>query len=1123
MQASLVTLAGHGFTGSRIRYMIKGIAGDDRVGVTLVRLFHPQGIRQGCGRTPESGTTVKGGNKKFGIHKSDSLSLTCLTSQYQIMTIPKEIADLVQAFEYHRPAYLRGQEHYNEAQLRIQFVDPFFRALGWDIGNTQKSALKYLEVVVNDPINVHGKTLYLDYSFRYGETRKFIVETKKPSVRIKDDAAAALQLRRYAWNEKISLSILTNFDEFSVYDCTVKPLHGDSAAVARIAYFPYTEYPEKWDWIEKIFAKVSIRKGSFDEFSKSTKGRRGTISVDEDLLSEIEKWRDLLAKNIALRNKLSVNELNTVVQRTIDRILFLKICEDRNIEEFGTLLELTNNDQVYSNLCNLFRKADEKYNSGLFHFQKEPGWDELPDTLSLILKIDDKILKDIIKDLYPPRSLYLFNVIPPAILGQVYEQFLGKVIRLTESGQAKIDFKPEVKKAGGVFYTPEFIVQYIVQQTVGELVKNKTPREVSKLKILDPACGSGSFLLGAYKYLLDWHIDWYVTNLVPMFKEKGSETDPAVKAMFPEPLPRKKGKGSFIEDSFPIYKSGEGDVKTQNYAGWKLKTSEKKRILLNNIFGVDIDPQAVEVTKLSLLLKVLADESSENISKQLKISDERALPSLDQNIKCGNSLIGWDITPEMSTDEVKRINPFDWSKEFEPVMAAGGFDAVIGNPPYVRQETLGPEFKDYAKTHYETYVGTADLYVYFFEKGHKLLRKEGFFGVICANKFMRSNYGINLRSFLSAKSKLLQIIDFGELPVFQNASTFPAIFLTQNLSPKEQNFVYTPVKKLNFSSLDEEVKTIGQNLNSASLKDNTWTLTNNSETKIIEKLNKVGIPLGQYVKNEIYWGIKTGSNKVFVIDEKQKEILIQKDQKSSEIIKPFIIGDEIRKYRINYNKKYLIFSRRGIKISDYPAILEYLKPFKNQLMPKPKDWQGEKWEGRKQGSYQWYELQDSVDYFQEFEKPKIIFPDIAKESRMTFDSTGLYVGNTGYIIPKNDLYLLGILNSKLIFSYYKRIATVIGDPDKGGRLRWFSQDVVKIPICTITPNDFVDIARHDRMVTLVTQMLDLNKKLQDARLEQDKTILSRQIEATDGAIDKLVYELYGLTAEEISIVEGSGK
>lgn len=1038
------------------------------------------------------------------------------------MAAPGMIQPLVDKYTFHRDAYLRAKGgDYNEAQLRQDFTDPFFHALGWDVNNNKGHSEAYREVLHEEPVRIRGTTKFFDYTFRIGGVRKFIVETKKPSVRIKDDADAALQLRRYAWNAKLPLSILTNFEEWSIYDCTIKPEHGDNAAKGRIEYFTYKEISEKWDYLVSVFAQESILKGSFDKYAASTKGKKGTTTVDDDILTEIESWRDALAKNLALRNPtLSVDELNTVVQRTIDRLLFLRICEDRGIEEYSTLHKLLEGEHVYARLCELFRLADAKYNSGIFHFEKEPDWDEMPDTLSLSLAIDDKVLKGIIKRLYYPETPYLFSLIPPAILGHVYEQFLGKVIRLTEGHQAKVEYKPEVKKAGGVFYTPQYIVEYIVKHTVGELLKDKTPREWSKLRILDPACGSGSFLIGAYQFLLDRHRDWYIENLVPVFIDKKSVTDPAVLALLPEATPR--GKKHLAAVELPIYKAGTSGDTTRTRSDWRLTTAEKKRILLNNIFGVDIDQQAVEVTKLSLLLKVLEEENEENIEKQIKLFAERALPSLHQNIKCGNSLIGMDIlTPEMPMEEVKRINPFDWDREFADVMKAGGFDAVIGNPPYVRQESLGSEFKEYVKKKFEVYAGTADLYVYFFEKGHKLLRKEGFFGVICANKFMRSNYGINLRSFLSAKSKLLQIIDFGELPVFQNASTFPAIFLTQNLIPKDQSFVYAPVKQLNFSSLDEEVKTSGQSLNSASLKDNTWTLTNQSETGIIEKLNKIGVPLGKYVENKLYWGIKTGSNKVFVIDEKQKEILVQKDQKSAEIIKPFIIGDEIRKYRINFNKKYLIFSRRGIKISDYPAILEYLKPFKNQLMPKPKDWQGATWVGRKQGSYQWYELQDSVDYFQEFEKPKIIFPDIAKESRMTFDSTGFYVGNTGYIIPKNDLYLLGILNSKLIFSYYKRIATVIGDPDKGGRLRWFSQDVVKIPIRTINFSDPADKARHDRMVALVMQMLDLNKRLQGATLEHEKTLLQRQVEAADAAIDALVYELYGLTGEEIAIVEGT--
>jgi len=285
----------------------------------------------------------------------------------------------------------------------------------------------------------------------------------------------------------------------------------------------------------------------------------------------------LLAKNIALRNpKLTVEELNAVVQRTIDRIIFLRICEDRGIEDYSTLQKMMDGDGVYARLCDLFRHADDKYNSGLFHFQQEPDWNEPPDTLSLSVVIDDKVLKGIVKRLYYPDCPYIFSVIPPAILGHVYEQFLGKVIRLTEGHQARIEYKPEVKKAGGVFYTPQYIVEYIVKHTVGELVKGKTPRDVAALRILDPACGSGSFLIGAFQYLLDWHRDWYIANLVPVYLDRKSAADPAVLALLPEPAPKaKKNKNAPAPQvDLPLYKAANGDASKMR-SDWKLTTAER--------------------------------------------------------------------------------------------------------------------------------------------------------------------------------------------------------------------------------------------------------------------------------------------------------------------------------------------------------------------------------------------------------------------------------------------------------------------------------------------------------------------------------------------------------------------
>jgi hypothetical protein len=336
------------------------------------------------------------------------------------------------------------------------------------------------------------------------------VEAKKPSVKLRDDISAAFQLRRYAWSAKLPLSLLTDFDEFAIYDCRGKPDKSDKPSAGRVLMLDYGDYLARWDEIAGIFSREAILRGSFDKYAESVTGKHGTAEVDDAFLREIEGWRDTLARTIALRNPaLSQRALNTAVQATIDRIVFLRICEDRGIEGYGTLLALTNGSDVYARLADLFRQADARYNSGLFHFAAEGDRPETPDGWTLGLAIDDKPLREILRGLYYPDSPYEFAVLPADILGQVYEQFLGQVIRLTVGHRAVVEAKPEVKKAGGVFYTPTFIVRVIVRRTVGPLLVGKTVREVAgtrgrpPVRIADIACGSGTFLLEVYQFLLD--------------------------------------------------------------------------------------------------------------------------------------------------------------------------------------------------------------------------------------------------------------------------------------------------------------------------------------------------------------------------------------------------------------------------------------------------------------------------------------------------------------------------------------------------------------------------------------------------------------------------------------------
>ncbi|MCY3780949.1 MAG: N-6 DNA methylase, partial [Chloroflexi bacterium] len=440
----------------------------------------------------------------------------------------------------------------SETEVRIQFVDPLFSALGWDMRD--KRQVRHEPSVTVQEAGLE-RSKYADYSFHIGNTRHFFVETKMPHINLERNTVPAFQLRRYGWSGGTPVSVLTDFEEFCVYDCRLEPNQKDPADKARLRYWTFQNYIDDWDEIEARFSREAVAQGALREWVEG-KRVRGILSVDQSFLGKMEEWRELLAKDIALHNRdLSQRQLNLLVQRTIDRIVFLRIAEDRDIESYRRLRSAASEGkQVYEELKRLFVEADDKYNSGLFHFSDEKRASE-PDRDSLKIHIPDEPLRQIIKNLYFPFSPFEFTVMPPEILGQVYEQFLGKVIELSPGGAVRVEEKPEVRKAGGVYYTPTYIVDYIVENTVGALLEGKTPADAAKLRILDPACGSGSFLVGAYQYLLDWHLESYSR----------------------EPDKHK-------------------NVLRRIVGGYVLTTAEKRRILQNNIYGVDLDQNAVEVS-----------------------------------------------------------------------------------------------------------------------------------------------------------------------------------------------------------------------------------------------------------------------------------------------------------------------------------------------------------------------------------------------------------------------------------------------------------------------------------------------------------------------------------------------
>jgi hypothetical protein len=1010
------------------------------------------------------------------------------------MPAPEIIHQLVAQFADNREAYRSGR--YNEAQLRQEFLNPFFEALGWDMFNRSNYAPQNREVIHEDSIELEGGSRAPDYCFRLGQTRKFFVEAKKPAIDIKYDIHPAYQLRRYAWNTHLPLSILTDFEAFAVYDCRSKPNPSDSAATARILFINYTDYIEKWDEIAAIFSRNAIWKGSFDKYAADTSSKKGTSEVDDAFLADIEAWRTLLARNIALRNNQVTNErqLNFAVQMTIDRLIFLRICEDRGIEPENQLLDMGKGKEIYSQMVQLFQRADIKYNSGLFHFKTEKGESNHADSFTPHLTIDDKVLKEIIKSLYFPCP-YIFKEIPVEILGQVYEQFLGKVIRLTPGHQVKIEEKPEVRKAGGVYYTPSYIVDYIVANTVGKLAEGKTPDEVSLLRIVDPACGSGSFLLGAFQFLLDWHESWYLAH---------------------DPEKRSKGKQ-------PALIATEG-------GGWKLTASEKKRILVNNIYGVDIDAQAVEVTKLSLLLKVLEEESG-----QLSLGFERVLPDLGENIRCGNSLIGWDyFEGQLMRDEkeVERVNPFDWQKSFPQVFAtegSGGFDAVIGNPPYIRINNLVdyyPSEVRFIQNNYTTaHFGKVDIYVAFVEKGMKILNSTGLMGYILPNKFMQADYGVGIRSLISETSSLVKLVDFGNAQVFDGATTYTCLVFLSNF--KNLSFQ----AKFNKTSLSAEAflgNSSFESRDSISFSKSAWYIASDYDTTLMKKIELVETTLSEIVKLSIT-GVKTGANNVFVfkvIGEENDIVKLSTEETKTEIIiekkylVPYLKAESLKRYAIGSGSRLLLYPYYltndqtrlvpEIEIKKYPMTWKYLLKFRQILENRQK--------GKLKG-HSWYGLSFSSS-IRMFQENKIVTPTLSQKNAFSLDKDSNFFpqgagGGCGFILKDNFSvhYILGLLNSKLLTFYFQRISS----PFQSGWYAYEPRYLNRIPIRTIDFTNPKDVKQHDRMVALVERMLELHKRTPQTPQEQER--LTAEIAATDAAIDKLVYELYGLTEEEIRIVE----
>src|SRR5665213_799313 len=847
------------------------------------------------------------------------------------------------------------------------------------------------------------------------------------------------------------------------------------------------------------------------------------------------------AVNAETKGADKVQAVNTA-QKILDRVLFIAFAEDRGLLPDRSIAKAfeTQNDfnpqPVWQNFKGLFKAIDEgstklgisKYNGGLFKYDAN---------------VDGLNLSDEICGAFNEIGKYHFDTeVSITVLGHIFEQSVSDVEKLLARARGEAEDESERnsgvkgrRKRDGIVYTPDYIAKFIVEKTLGahvdELFRSTMVKfakankddyyafkkgdelrawydfrlALKTLRIVDPACGSGVFLVTAFDYL----------------KAEYDRVNKKISGLL--------GFGDIVDIE---------DV--------------DREILSQNLYGVDVNAESVEITKLSLWLKT-AKKGKE-------------LDSLDHNIRVGDSLI-----EDSSFAYLK--HGFSWNSAFPEVFAAKGFDVVLGNPPYVRQELL-KDMKLYLERRFDVYHGVADLYCYFFERGLRLLKAGGRLGYISSSTFFKTSSGKPLRKFLHKEAALDSVTDFGDLQIFEGVTTYPAI-LTMRKSTGDGSFKFWKVKAIPDGNFGQAFIEAAQDFPQDKLEDDGWELEGDTLRALRDKIND-GKKTLKEVYGSPYRGVLTGLNEAFVIDRATRDRLIAEDAKSEELLKPWLEGKDLKRWRAEPRDIYVIFARRGVDIRKFPAVLAYLEQFRERLEPKPKNWQPtaemKEWKGRKSGSYKWYELQDSIDYFREFEKPKISYPHFNAERNFNFETTGAFSNDKSYLIATDALELLGYLNSSIAWF----LLTAMSPPVRGGfhELRIQYVETLSVPTITVKAkveltaksnfchasaeqllklsNAFAhrisDLCPPDREPKLSTKLQDW-WKLEDFaafRAEVKKCFkadiplkersdwqdlftagkaeiekLSAEIKRNEDEINRIVYELFDLTPEEIRLLETS--
>lgn len=998
-----------------------------------------------------------------------------------------ELQALINHFQENLAYYKDARNAYNEHSCRNEYIDPLLKFFGWDVPNEQGLAPQYREVIVENFSTSKDRP---DYTMTLRGVPKFFVEAKKPAVDITRISDPAVQARKYGWNANHHIAVLTNFEYLAIYDTCHIPHDSDSCTVARYRLYHFSEYVEKYKEICTLISRDAVYSGAFDEYwtENTLASTAQTMQVDELFLSQINSWRIALSNELYARGGryASLEVLNDVVQEFINQIVFLRICEDRNLPLYHKLKDTaTDVAQLKEKLEELFRAADARYNSGMFSGE------------DIIFDLSCDVISQMIEALYYPQSPYLFNIIEPNLLGKIYEMFLTEHLVKLSDNTIGLGKKKDCQNRS-VVTTPTEIVKYMVDKTLSRVCERKAPADILKLKIADIACGSGVFLEAAFAYLQAHCVQWYVDH---------------------------DQKDHLIEIRKDVY---------------KLPLEEKKALLCSCIYGIDIDTHAVEVAKFSLLIKLIEDETAPSVAAVTPI-----LPDLNSNIVFGNSLVDTALLNGIANtaEQMLNIAPFNWTQ----INNGQSFDVIIGNPPYVNTEGMhnllpSAEVEVYKKK-YKTSHKQFDKYFMFVERAISKVRNGGFVSYIIPNKFFKIGAGEKLRDMIAREGYLVSLDDFGDAQLFADKTIYSAIILLQK--SRQTSFVYRNVDSANRLWTGEDVSSI--TLRSSVLNKLPWRLTTDfTFLSMLQKLDEVAVPITKYT--EIFNGIQTSAERPTpiywfsqedVVAEHADVIEIQRNGHTytieKSILRPYFKPTKksekgLNSYSLLQTDKRIIFPYDSeghlIPIAEmrrsYPGAYEYLEAYYDKLVPKCVSPNGTRAVPNATAET-WYQYGRTQALTAFIDTPKLIVGVLSKEPMYVLDTDDILIasgGTAGYcaVSKKADSpYALEYIQAWLSHPITEKILEIVGSDFEGGFTARGTFVLSTLPFVELDFDVPSQKEIYDRVVEASRTIYDINDTLKNRpakriaiQLQGQKDTLIREIQ---GLIER-VYRLEHLERKQ---------